>query len=147
MQEMPKHRFDLLAMAISFMAKKNKNRNLYIKYAQQVHNQIAIIEQIERRPMQKGDWLHMAMTLGKQALKQDIGARQIAESIYPVLDGSGQHLAKYAYVPAGPATSFLLKRTGLSNKIDPELTELLVRIISELQTISLHSRNTTPQSA
>ena len=129
MVEMPKHRFDLLSLAISFMAEKNKNRNLYIKYAQQVHNQIAIIEQVEQRPMQKGDWLQMAMTLGKQALKQDIGARQIAESIYPVLDGSGQHLAKYAYVPAGPATSFLLKRTGLSNKIDTDLTDLLIQIV------------------
>lgn len=146
MQEMPKHRLDLLLMAVSFMTKKEKNRSLYLKYAKQVHSQIAIIEQIERRPLQMADWLHMATTLGKQALKQDIGARQIAESIYPVLDGSGQHLAKYAYIPAGPATSFLLKRTGLSASLDPELTDLLVRIIAELQRLSLtaSSPNTQP---
>ena len=147
MQQMPKHRLDLLLMAISFMAKKNKNRDLYIKYAQQVHNQIAIIEQVEQRPMQKGDWLQMAMTLGKQALKQDIGARQIAESIYPILDGSGQHLANYANIPAESATKFLLWYTGLSKKIDPDLARLLVQIIAELQKISLQSRNTNPQSA
>jgi|SRR6056297_1116940 len=147
MQQMPKHRLDLLLMAISFMAKKNKNRDLYIKYAQQVHNQIAIIEQIEKRPMQKGDWLQLAMTLSKQALKQDIGARQIAESIYPILDGSGQHLANYANIPAESATKFLLWYTGLSKKIDPDLARLLVQIIAELQKISLQSRNTNPQSA
>ena len=146
MQEMPKHRFDLLAMAMSFMAEKNK-RNLYLKYAQQVHNQIAIIEQIEKRPMQKSDWLQMAMTLGKQALKQDIGARQIAESIYPILDGSGQHLANYANIPAESATKFLLWYTGLSKKIEPDLANLLVQIIAELQKISLQPRNTNPQSA
>ena len=133
MQQMPKHRLDLLLMAISFMAKKNKNRDLYIKYAQQVHNQIAIIEQIEKRPMQKGDWLQLAMTLSKQALKQDIGARQIAESIYPILDGSGQHLANYANIPAESATKFLLWYTGLSKKIDPDLARLLVQIIADFK--------------
>lgn len=147
MTEMPKHRFDLLSMAISFMAEKNKNRNLYIKYAQQVHNQIAIIEQVEQRPMQKGDWLQMAMTLGKQALKQDIGARQVAESIYPILDGSGQHLANYANIPAESATKFLLWYTGLSKKIEPDLIDLLVQIVSELQKISLQTRNANPQPA
>jgi hypothetical protein len=147
MEEMPKHRFDLLLMAISFMTKKEKTRNLYLKYAKQVHSQIALIEHTEGRPLQMADWLHMAMTLGKQALKQDIGARQIAESIYPVLDGSGQHLARYAYIPAGPATSFLLKRTGLSASLDPELTDLLVRIIAELQRISLTASSTNTQPA
>jgi len=145
MSDMPKHRFDLLAMAISFMAEKNKNRNLYWKYAQKVREQIAIIEQIERRPMRKADWMQMALTLGKQALSQDIGARQIAESIYPILDGSGQHLANYARIPAEPATKLLLWYTGLSKKIDPELTGLLIRVIGELQKISLQSQSTNPQ--
>ena len=146
MQEMPKHRFDLLSMAMSFMAEKNK-RNLYLKYAQRVHNQIAIIEQIERRPMQMGDWLQMAMTLGKQALQQDIGARQIAESIYPILDGSGQHLAKYANIPAESATKLLLWYTGLSKKIEPDLTALLIQVVAELQKISMNGRNMNPQPA
>lgn len=144
MNKMPQHRFDLLSMAISFMAEKNKNRNLYWKYAQKVRDQIAIIEQIERRPMRKADWLQMALTLGKQALGQDIGARQIAESIYPILDGSGQHLANYARIPAEPATKLLLLYTGLSKKIEPDLVELLVRVIGELQKISQEAQTQNP---
>jgi hypothetical protein len=146
MSSMPTHRFDLLAMAISFMAEKNKTRQLYSKYAQQVRDQVAIIEQVEQRPMRKDDWLLLAKTLGKQALRQDISARQIAESIYPILDGSGQYLASYATIPAGPAATFLLWKTGLSKKIDPELTGLLIRVIGELQKISLQqSQSTNPQ--
>ena len=88
----------------------------------------------------------MAITLGTQALADDIGARQIAESIYPILDGSGQHLARYATLPAESATSFLLWATGLSKTIDPTMTNLLVQVVSELQALSRYAIDPSAQS-
>jgi hypothetical protein len=138
-------RFELLKMAIHFMAGRNKNSSKYIEYAERVRNQVAIIEAEEGRKLQTADWLGMAKTLGMQALQKDIGARQIAESIYPLLDGSRQHLAKYANVPAGSATQLLLWATGMNSKLDPQLKTLLVQIVGELQKMSAQASHVTNQ--
>lgn len=143
--DMSTQRFELLKMAIRFMAGRNKNTSTYIEYAERVRSQVAIIETEEGRKLQMADWLEMAKTLGMQALQRDIGARQIAESIYPLVDGSRQHLARYANVPAGPATQLLLWATGMSSKIDPQLKALLIQIVGELQKMSAHSPHTTNQ--
>lgn len=138
-------RFELLKMAISFMAGRNKNTSKYIEYAERVRNQVAIIETEEGRKLQTADWMGMAKTLGMQALQKDIGARQIAESIYPLLDGSRQHLAKYANVPAGSATQLLLWATGMNSKLDPQLKTLLIQIVGELQKMSAQASHATNQ--
>jgi len=131
------HRDALLNLALSFMGSTQRSRSIYEKYTKLVRHQIAIIEQTEGRRLQKKDWMDLAIELGTQALADDIGARQIAESIYPVLDRSGQSLARYAHMPAESATSFLLWITGLSKTIDPKLTTLLAQVIGELQALSL----------
>jgi len=136
----------LLDLAIAFMGTPHKSQPLYLKYARLVRHQIAMIEQAEGRRLQKKDWMDMAITLGTQALADDIGARQIAESIYPILDGSGQHLARYATLPAESATSFLLWATGLSKTIDPTMTNLLVQVVSELQALSRYAIDPSAQS-
>jgi hypothetical protein len=126
-------RFELLRMAIGFMAKKDARATKYMAYAERVRRQVAIIEAEEGRKLETADWLSMAKNLGLQALSKDIGARQIAESIYPLLDGSHGKLAAYAHVPAWLATQLLLAATNMSSAIEPQLKTLLIGIIGELQ--------------
>lgn len=136
----------LLDLALSFMGTTQRSQSLREKYIRLVRHQIAIIEQTEGRRLQKKDWMDLAITLGKQALADDIGARQIAESIYPILDRSGQSLATYAALPAESATSFLLWVTGLSTTIDPKMTTLLVQVVGELQALSRQPQTQTAHS-
>ena len=140
------HRDNLLKLALAFMGNSNKTRPLYLKYARLVHHQIAMIEQADGRRLQKKDWMDMAITLGTQALADDIGARQIAETIYPILDRSGQHLARYAHLPAESATSTLLWITGLSKSLDPRMTRLMVQVIGELQELIRSAHNLSPKT-
>lgn len=142
---MSKGRFELLKMAITYMAKRDKSAGRYLEYAERIRNQVAIIEAQEGRALQTSDWMGMAKTLGMQALQQDIGARQIAESIYPLLDGSRHKLAQYANLPAGSATNLLLWATGMSHKIDPQVKDLLIQTIGELQNMSIGEPTATNQ--
>ncbi|MAO65685.1 MAG: hypothetical protein CL666_11865 [Balneola sp.] len=111
----------------------------YINYIRTIQNQIQIIEKMENRSLNVGDWIKMAIELGRQALKRDIGPKRIAESIYPLVDGSGQ-FSSYAKISAGAATHLLLIWTGTIRSIRPEERVLLVDVIAELQKLYL-SRN------
>ncbi|WP_322576339.1 hypothetical protein [Fodinibius sp.] len=114
----------------------------YVKYARAVQTQVEIIRKVENRTLTLSDWINMAIELGRRALERDIGARRIAESIYPLVDGSGQ-FSSYAKISAGAATHLLLLWSGTFGTLRPEEKALLVDVIAELQKLYL-TRN--PQS-
>lgn len=133
-------REQLIKFALGYMLSKNKSVERYIKYAKLITSQVELIEKIEKRPLTVGDWVHMAIELGRLALVKDIGAKRIAESIYPLVDGSGQ-LKRYVGIPAGPATNFLLGLTGTYNMLSNQERNLLVKIIGELQSLYLKNHS------
>jgi len=135
----PDMRSILFDMALDFMTANGNIPQNMERYARKIHNQVAIIEYVEGRALQASDWIDMAKKLGEQALLEDIGPRQIAKSIYPLLDGSRQFLARYASVPAGLATHYLLGKTRAGSRLSPELKKLLIQVIKELQTMSRQS--------
>ncbi|MEX2604516.1 MAG: hypothetical protein WD361_09940 [Gracilimonas sp.] len=114
----------------------------YVKYVRAVQTQVEIIRKVENRTLTLADWINMAIELGRRALERDIGARRIAESIYPLVDGSGQ-FSDYAKISAGAATHLLLLWSGTFRTLRPEEKALLVDVIAELQKLYL-TRN--PQS-
>lgn len=116
------------------MVSKNRSVERYIKYAKLIKSQIEIIEEVDNRSLAVSDWINMAIELGRQALVRDIGAKRIAESIYPLVDGSGQ-LERYVKIPAGPATHFLLGLTGTYDMLSDQERNFLVKIIGELQSM------------
>tara|TARA_R100001143_G_scaffold62665_2_gene66592 strand:- start:2343 stop:2756 length:414 start_codon:yes stop_codon:yes gene_type:complete len=131
-------REELLKFALGYMVSKNHSVERYIKYAKLIRSQVELIQKIENRPIAVSDWIQMAIELGRQALVREIGAKRIAESIYPLVDGSGQ-LKPYVSFPAGPATNLLLGFTGTYNSLTNRERRFLVQIISELQ--NLHRKN------
>ncbi|MEX2352226.1 MAG: hypothetical protein WD529_07315, partial [Balneolaceae bacterium] len=91
----------------------------------------------EGQLLKMADWVKMAKILSVEALRRDVGAKRIAESIYPLVDGSRQPVASLAYVSADFATSKLLQLTGV--KVEPDIKKLLSQVIHELQLMILKS--------
>ncbi|MDZ7660459.1 MAG: hypothetical protein U5J89_14365 [Fodinibius sp.] len=133
---------NLIQSALDFMSLDSPSAARYVKYARAVQTQVEIIRKVENRTLTLSDWINMAIELGRRALERDIGARRIAESIYPLVDGSGQ-FSSYAKISAGAATHLLLLWSGTFGTLRPEEKALLVDVIAELQKLYL-TRN--PQS-
>ncbi|WP_040517221.1 hypothetical protein [Gracilimonas tropica] len=128
---------NLIRSALDFMNVDAPSTSRYISYVRTVQNQIQIIEKMEKRALTVADWIKIAIELGRQALERDIGPKRIAESIYPLMDGSGQ-FSSYAKLSAGAATHLLLIWTGTFRSIRPEERMLLVDVIAELQKLYLN---------
>ena len=129
----------LIQFALDFMSADSPSAARYMKYARAVQTQIGIIQGLENRSLGAKDWINIAIELGRQALERDIGAKRIAESIYPLVDGSGQ-FSTYAGLSASAATNLLLIWSGTFS-LRPEEKALLVDVIAELQ--KLHITRTT----
>jgi hypothetical protein len=127
---------NLIQSALDFINVDSPSTSRYIAYARAVQNQIQIIEKMEKRSLTIADWVQMAIELGRRALERDIGAKRIAESIYPLVDGSGQ-FSSYAKLSASAATHLLLIWTGTIRSIRPEERTLLIDVIAELQKLYL----------
>ena len=118
----------LLKMVLDYLGDQNSRLSTY---SQRVASQISLL-QGQGNSLQAGDWIQMAQILSVEALRRDIGARRIAESIYPLVDGS-ERLTPLAYIPAPFATKQLLKFSGLT--VSRQIEQLLQGVISELQTM------------
>lgn len=129
----------LIQFALDFMAVDSPSVARYLKYVRAVQSQIGIIQGLENRSLGAKDWMNMAIELGRQALERDIGAKRIAESIYPLVDGSGQ-FSTYAGISASAATNLLLVWTQTFS-LRPEEKALLVDVIAELQKLYITRTN------
>jgi hypothetical protein len=117
----------LLKMALEYLGDQNGQAGTYAK---RIKSQVELI-QAGNDSITTNDWVKMAKVLSYEAIQRDIGAERIAETIYPLLDGSGQYLRGLSYIPASFATDKLLKFAGVS--VSPEIKRLLIDVVSELQ--------------
>lgn len=129
---------ELINMALGYLVSRNKSSERYVKYVKLIKSQIGLIRKVEGRSLSINDWVLMAIELGRQALVRDIGAKRIAESIYPLVDGSGQ-LDKFAKYPSWLATNLLLSLTKSDDMISQMEKRFLAQVINELQ--NLHRKN------
>jgi hypothetical protein len=129
----------LIQAALDFMAIDSPSAARYITYVRAIQSQIGIIQGIENRPLTAKDWISIAIELGRRALERDIGAKRIAESIYPLVDGSGQ-FSNYSGISASAATNLLLIWSGTFS-LRPEEKALLVDVIAELQKLYITRTN------
>lgn len=127
---------NLLQSALEFMTIDSPSSARYVNYMRTIQTQIEIIKKVENRSFTVADWVNMAIELGRQALERDIGARRIAESIYPFVDGSRQ-FSDYAKISAGAATHLLLLWSGTFRALRREEKKLLVDVVAELQKLYL----------
>ena len=123
----------LLKMALEFLADQPRG---YACYAKRVTSQLALMQQ-GGQPITAADWAMMAKILSTEAISRDIGAERIAKTIYPLVDGLGQHATTLCYIPAHLACSQLLSFTGTS--VSPQVRRLLTDVISELQKLVKYS--------
>lgn len=123
----------LLDMALDYMSRQNGSLAVH---ATRLEGQISLMRK-EGQLLKMADWVKMAKILSVEALRRDVGAKRIAESIYPLVDGSRQPVASLAYVSADFATTKLLQLTGV--KVEPDIKKLLIQVIHELQTMMLKS--------
>ncbi|MAO66055.1 MAG: hypothetical protein CL666_13755 [Balneola sp.] len=131
-------REDLLKLMLGYMLSENSSTDWYLKYARRIKSQIELIQEIENRKISKDDWLNMAIELGRTALVKDIGAKRIAKSIYPLVDGSGQS-SNIASISPVVATHILLSICSAHEKLTETEKKFLVKIVEELQ--NLHPKN------
>ena len=116
----------LLKMALEYLGDQPKS---YARYAKRIKSQLALMQSC-RRPITINDWTRMAKLLSEEAISRDIGAERIAKTIYPLVDGLGQHARTLCYIPAPFACQQLLRLTGMrvSNQIKALLTEIIIEL-------------------
>ena len=117
----------LLKMALEYLAGQPCG---YACYAKRITSQLALMQQ-GGNPITMADWVRMAKILSVEAISRDIGAERIAKTIYPLVDGLGQHANTLCYIPAPFACNQLLSFTGTS--VSPQVRRLLTDVIAELQ--------------
>ncbi len=109
----------------------------YACYAKRITSQLALMQQ-GGNPITMADWVRMAKILSVEAISRDIGAERIAKTIYPLVDGLGQHANTLCYIPAPFACNQLLSFTSTS--VSPQVRRLLTDVIAELQKLVKSSR-------
>ena len=117
----------LLKMALEYLADRPCG---YACYAKRIKSQLALL-QAGGQPITAADWVRMAKILSVEAISRDIGAERIAKTIYPLVDGLGQHANTLCYIPAPFACNQLLSFTGTN--VSPQVRRLLTDVIAELQ--------------
>ncbi|MEX2437773.1 MAG: hypothetical protein WD449_00805 [Candidatus Babeliales bacterium] len=122
----------LLKMALEYLGDQNGRLS---DYAKRVQSQVVLL-QSQGSQLHTDDWVKMAKILTVEAVSRDIGAERIAETIYPLVDGSGQYVKALAYIPAPFATNQLLQFTGVS--LESDVKQLLTKVISQLQRMILN---------
>ncbi|MDZ7659470.1 hypothetical protein [Fodinibius sp.] len=116
----------LLKMALEYLGDRPEP---YGRYAKRIKSQLALMQSYGR-PITISDWTRMAQLLSEEAISRDIGAERIAKTIYPLVDGLGQHANTLAYIPAPFACQQLLRLTGMnvSNQVKMLLTEVIIQL-------------------
>lgn len=122
----PRH-LTLLKMALEYLGDQDSN---FSRYAKRIKSQLALL-QSRGRPLTTQDWVQMAKILSIEAISRDIGAKRIAKSIYPLVDGLGQYAPALTFIPAPFACNQLLSFTG--TEVSPQIRRLLTEVILELQ--------------
>ncbi|WP_440999799.1 hypothetical protein [Fodinibius sp. SL11] len=122
----PNH-IPLLKMALEYLG---DHPQPYGRYAKRIKSQLALMQSYGR-PITIQDWTRMAKLLSEEAISRDIGAERIAKTIYPLVDGLGQHATTLCYIPAHLACQQLLRFTGIS--VSNQIKALLTEVIIELQ--------------
>ena len=117
----------LLKMALEYLGDRPES---YARYAKRIKSQLALLQSCGR-PITINDWTRMAKLLSEEAISRDIGAERIAKTIYPLVDGLGQHATTLCYIPAPFACRQLLHFTGIS--VSTQIKTLLTEVIIELQ--------------
>ncbi|MDZ7692059.1 MAG: hypothetical protein U5K69_13165 [Balneolaceae bacterium] len=117
----------LLKMALEYLADRPCG---YACYAKRIKGQLALM-QAGGDPITAADWARMAKILSIEAISRDIGAKQIAKTVYPLVDGLGQYANGLTYIPAHLATTQLLRITGTN--VSGQVKTLLTEVIIELQ--------------
>ena len=129
----PNH-IPLLKMALDYLG---DHPQPYGRYAKRIKSQLALMQSYGR-PITIQDWTRMAKLLSVEAISRDIGAERIAKTIYPLVDGLGQHANTLCYIPAPFACNQLLSFT--STTASPQVRRLLTDVIAELQKLVKSSR-------
>ena len=118
----------LLKTALQYLAGQNGH---LATYAQRVKEQVEIVQDEGGGRITQTEWARMAKILSIQAIDRDIGAKRIAERIYPLMDGSWQYANKLAYFPASIAVHQLLALANV--QVSQQVRKLLTDVIKELQ--------------
>ncbi|TYP93534.1 hypothetical protein LX73_1240 [Fodinibius salinus] len=117
----------LLKMALEYLGDRPES---YARYAKRIKSQLALLQSCGR-PITINDWTRMAKLLSEEAISRDIGAERIAKTIYPLVDGLGQHARTLAYIPAPFACQQLLRLTRIN--ASTQIRQLLTQVIIQLQ--------------
>jgi hypothetical protein len=117
----------LLKMALEYLGDRPES---YARYAKRIKSQLALLQSYGR-PITISDWTRMAKLLSEEAISRDIGAERIAKTIYPLVDGLGQHARTLSYIPAPFACQQLLRLTDVN--VSTQIRQLLTQVIIELQ--------------
>jgi hypothetical protein len=118
----------LLKTALQYLAGQNGH---LATYAQRLKEQVEIVQAEAGGTIPQAEWVRMAKILSIQAIDSDIGAKRIAERIYPLVDGSWQYANKLAYIPASFAVNQLLALANV--EVSQQVRTLLTDVVKELQ--------------
>ena len=120
----------LLKMALEYLGDRPES---YARYAKRIKSQLALLQSYGR-PITMSDWTRMAKLLSEEAISRDIGAERIAKTIYPLVDGLGQHARTLCYIPAPFACQQLLRLTRVN--ASTQIRQLLTQVIIQLQKLA-----------